>query len=234
MFDGHGGGEVARYTKAHFEELLLDIEEYKQSDFKEGLRKGFLKVDDALNNGGLEEVAKMKRDNPPSKSPLMRILTEVSKKKSAAAAGDGEGAAAGDSAAADNEDLALDSIGCTANVVMVDYSAKKLYVANAGDSRCIMGRDGSVVPLSFDHKPENEVEIARIEAAGSRITEGRVDGHLNLTRALGDLKFKKKEELKAEEHPITANPDVFEYDFDEKADFVLMGCDGVWETKSNE
>lgn len=88
--------------------------------------------------------------------------------------------------------------------------------------------------MSFDHKPECEVEIARIEAAGSTIQEGRVDGHLNLTRALGDLKFKQKEGLKAEEHPITANPDVFEYEFGAECDFILMGCDGVWETKSNE
>ena len=84
VFDGHGGGEVAKYTKAHFEELLFDVEEYKQSDFKEGLRKSFLKVDESLNSGGLEEVAKTKRDNPPSKSPLMKILTDVTKKKSAA------------------------------------------------------------------------------------------------------------------------------------------------------
>ena len=84
VFDGHGGGEVAKYTKVHFEELLHDVEEYKQSDFKEGLRKGFLKVDESLNSGGLEEVAKTKRDNPPSKSPLMKILTDVTKKKSAA------------------------------------------------------------------------------------------------------------------------------------------------------
>ena len=40
--------------------------------------------------------------------------------------------------------------------------------------------------------------------------------------------------MTAEEHPITANPDVFEYEFTAEADFLLMGCDGVWETKSNE
>ena len=53
-----------------------------------------------------------------------------------------------------------------------------------------MGAGGKAVPLSFDHKPENEEEIKRIEAAGSVITDGRVDGNLNLTRALGDLKYK--------------------------------------------
>ena len=33
--------------------------------------------------------------------------------------------------------VGLDTIGCTANLVMVDYEAKKVFVANAGDSRCV-------------------------------------------------------------------------------------------------
>jgi serine/threonine protein phosphatase PrpC len=33
VFDGHGGGEVAKYTKNHFETLLREIPEYKSSDF---------------------------------------------------------------------------------------------------------------------------------------------------------------------------------------------------------
>lgn len=55
-----------------------------------------------------------------------------------------------------------------------------------------MGAGGKCIPLSFDHKPECEIERKRIEAAGSVITEGRVDGNLNLTRAFGDLKYKQK------------------------------------------
>ena len=106
-------------------------------------------------------------------------------------------------------------------------------MANAGDSRCVMGHGGKCTPLSFDHKPECEIEIARIHAAGSVITEGRVDGNLNLTRALGDLRYKQKA-LPAEEHPITANPDCYEYAMPADLDFVIMGCDGVWEQKSNE
>ena len=228
VFDGHGGGEVAKYTKRHFEELLVEIEEYKSADYKEGLRKGFLKIDDSLNDGGFEEVAQTKRDNPPSKSPLMKILNDVTSKKKAA-----EAIEAGDEEA-DDDGLALDSIGCTANVCMIDYAQRKLFVANSGDSRCIMGKAGTCVPLSFDHKPDGEIELARIHAAGSVVTEGRVDGHLNLTRALGDMKFKKKEGLTAEEHCITANPDTYEYELSPETDFILMGCDGIWETKDND
>lgn len=49
----------------------------------------------------------------------------------------------------------LDSIGCTANVVYIDYEQKMIYVANAGDSRCTMGKGGKTVEMSIDHKPDN-------------------------------------------------------------------------------
>jgi hypothetical protein len=163
----------------------------------------------------------MKRKNPPAKSPLMKVINESMGKGGAGNELEGD------------EGLMLDGIGCTANVILIDYGKKKLYVANAGDSRCVMGHGGKCTALSFDHKPECQVEIDRIYKAGSVITEGRVDGNLNLTRALGDLRHKQKD-LPAEEQPITANPDVFEYDLPEDLDFILMGCDGVWEQKSNE
>lgn len=53
--------------------------------------------------------------------------------------------------------------------------------------------------MSIDHKPESQIEIDRIHAAGSVITEGRVDGNLNLTRSLGDLKYKQRSHLTPEE-----------------------------------
>lgn len=82
VFDGHGGGEVAKYTKRHYEELLQEIEEYKStSDIKEGLRLSFLKVDESLVAGGLDEVKQIKKDNPPTKSPLFKVLGEITNKK---------------------------------------------------------------------------------------------------------------------------------------------------------
>jgi serine/threonine protein phosphatase PrpC len=149
---------------------------------------------------------------------LFKLLGEISSAK------DGEQS---------NDQLMLDSIGCTANVIMIE-DMKKLYVANAGDSRCVLARGGKAIPLSFDHKPDNEEEKKRIEKAGSTITEGRVDGNLNLSRAIGDLKYKQNKSLKPEEHPVTGNPDIYEYELTGDEDFIVMGCDGIWETKSNE
>jgi serine/threonine protein phosphatase PrpC len=158
----------------------------------------------------------MKRSNPPNKAPLFKLLGDISN--------NGEQSA---------DNLQLDSIGCTANVILID-NMKKLYVANAGDSRCVLGRNGKCIPLSFDHKPDNEEEKRRIEKAGSTILEGRVDGNLNLSRSLGDLKYKVNKNLTPEEHPVTANPDINVVDLTGEEDFIIMGCDGIWETKTNE
>ena len=98
-----------------------------------------------------------------------------------------------------NEEMMLDSIGCTSNVIYIDKSQKKVYVANAGDSRCVMGKAEKAVEMSVDHKPECQVEIDRITKSGSTITDGRVDGNLNLTRSLGDLKYKNRTHLTPEE-----------------------------------
>ena len=43
--------------------------------------------------------------------------------------------------------------------------------------------------MSMDHKPEDEQELNRIHKAGGKVTcEGRVNGGLNLSRALGKVR----------------------------------------------
>lgn len=80
--------------------------------------------------------------------------------------------------------------GCTAVIALV--VGKDLYVANAGDSRCVVCRNGKAIEMSLDHKPEDEEETKRIEKAGGKITlDGRVNGGLNLSRAIGDHTYKK-------------------------------------------
>ena len=81
-------------------------------------------------------------------------------------------------------------MGCTSNVVYIDKVQQRIFVANAGDSRCVMARAGKVIEMSIDHTPFLENEINRITKAGSKIVRGRVDGGLNLTRSLGDFKYK--------------------------------------------
>ena len=41
-----------------------------------------------------------------------------------------------------------------------------IYCGNAGDSRCILSSKGKAVEMSYDHKPEDEIERNRITKAG--------------------------------------------------------------------
>lgn len=122
--------------------------------------------------------------------------------------------------------------GCTANVVLI--KDKKIYIANAGDSRSLLYKGGKVTRLSEDHKPDNDIEKARITSAGGFIIDGRVNGNLNLSRAIGDLEYKKNNKLKPEEQLISAYPDVKVIPQEGEDYFILMGCDGVWEILSDD
>jgi len=62
--------------------------------------------------------------------------------------------------------------------------------------------------LSKDHKPDLEEEKERILKAGGFIQSGRINGSLNLARAIGDMEFKKRKDLPPEKQMVTANPDV--------------------------
>ncbi|KAK4575255.1 Protein phosphatase 2C 2 [Recurvomyces mirabilis] len=122
--------------------------------------------------------------------------------------------------------------GCTSTVGIM--TKEKIYVGNAGDSRTVLGIKGRAKPLSFDHKPQNEGEKARICAAGGFVDFGRVNGNLALSRAIGDFEFKKSADLPPEQQIVTAFPEVTVHEFGEDDEFVVLACDGIWDCQSSQ
>lgn len=123
--------------------------------------------------------------------------------------------------------------GCTAVVALLKDN--KLYVANAGDSRCVLSRNGEAVEMSHDHKPTSEIEYNRIKKAGGRVTsDGRVNGGLNLSRAFGDHSYKVNKDLPLEEQMITALPDIKTIDITSEDDFIVLACDGIWNSMNSK
>ncbi|XP_056134488.1 protein phosphatase 1G isoform X2 [Lampris incognitus] len=123
--------------------------------------------------------------------------------------------------------------GTTAVVALI--RGKQLIVANAGDSRCVVSERGKAVDMSYDHKPEDELELARIKNAGGKVTmDGRVNGGLNLSRAIGDHFYKRNKALPPEEQMISALPDVKVLTLNEDHDFMVIACDGIWNVLSSQ
>lgn len=117
--------------------------------------------------------------------------------------------------------------GCTAVVALLHD--KELFVANAGDSRCVVCRKGKALEMSIDHKPEDQIEFDRIQKAGGRVTlDGRVNGGLNLSRAIGDHGYKMNKKLPPEEQMISALPDIKKITICPDDEFMVLACDGIW------
>ncbi|KAJ7388205.1 hypothetical protein OS493_039233, partial [Desmophyllum pertusum] len=100
-----------------------------------------------------------------------------------------------------------------------------LYVANLGDSRALLCRCGdngktSVVSLSKDHSPSQYEERMRIQKAGGTVREGRVLGVLEVSRSIGDGRFKRC--------GVSCVPDVMRCTLTDNDRFLLLACDGLW------
>lgn len=133
--------------------------------------------------------------------------------------------------------LGPDDMGCTAVVALVRKADKpEVHVANAGDSRCVLVSGSTAVDMSRDHSPALPDELKRIQRAGGFVTnEGRVNGNLNLSRALGDLFYKKNKQLKPQEQLISGVPEVRQRNLDLSKDrFLILACDGIWERASSQ
>lgn len=109
--------------------------------------------------------------------------------------------------------------------------AMHLQVGNVGDSRVIACIEGECHPLTEDHKPSNQGERNRIYECGGSVQNDRVDGSLAVSRAFGDRDYKQGSGG-ALEQKVIALADVSHIDmkFNSPKDFVVLCCDGVFES----
>lgn len=121
------------------------------------------------------------------------------------------------------------SCGTTALTALI--LGRHLLVANAGDCRAVLCRKGTAVEMSQDHRPSYLPERRRVEELGGYIDDGYLNGYLSVTRALGDwdLKFPP-----GSASPLIAEPDVQQALLTEDDEFLIIGCDGIWDVMSSQ
>jgi len=75
-----------------------------------------------------------------------------------------------------------------------------------------------------------------IKNAGGKVTpDGRVNGGLNLSRAIGDHAYKQNKSLPLMEQMISPVPDVRTLEVNPSTDpWMILACDGIWNFMSSQ
>lgn len=251
VFDGHGGPDVSAFAATRLVENYSAMginadskdEEFQQVilNLDQDIRKHFTKLAEENKdkkeepNKLIEELSKQIQtadsDSPQQKQQLMMKLFLLQQLQSK-----------------NGKKNISDSMGCTCVTSLIIPTIKdncifyKVKATNSGDSRVVVwdSRKNKVFGTK-DHKPNDPKEKQRIVNAGGEVREMsagnnrvqyRVNGNLNLCRALGDYEYKQNTELDAKNQIITSNPDIYSWDLIQ-GDIVVLACDGIFDVLSN-
>ena len=146
---------------------------------------------------------------------------------------------------------------CSLSALIIDDIC---YMTYLGDSRGIYSYDSGnqLFQVTRDHKPNNPIEVQRIQLSGGKIykdTRLKVNGvkikvnekdapgvnfpfrvypgNLSVARSFGDLSSKEPL-IGGLKGTIISKPCVNKFQINEKSDFLLLGCDGIFDTLSND
>ena len=115
------------------------------------------------------------------------------------------------------------------------------YIANVGDSRAILSvnKGKQIYQLTNDHKPNSKVERKRIKENGGLVYKSNsviyrvLPGDLSVSRTIGDAEVKIPF-FGGKEGVVVPEPEITKFRIEEgKFDFLLMGCDGIFDKLEN-
>ena len=148
--------------------------------------------------------------------------------------------------AVDKNNNLKDTSGSCGVMAMIKHN--KLIIANIGDSRIVLFKNGRIFFETEDHKPNSEKEKERIKNSGGQIYQSQslipiyqkinlpwrvLPGRLSVSRTFGDIQA-KTDKFGGKSGVIIPTPDITEFDLDENFDFMVIGCDGIFDVISNE
>jgi serine/threonine protein phosphatase PrpC len=107
---------------------------------------------------------------------------------------------------------------------LFNKDTNEIVVSNVGDAACFIKRDGVAITMTDAHKPSSETEKKRIENAGMRVVNDRINSVIAVSRSFGDKEFKGVPEKKQEEQPISCVPHISKTTLTEKDSYIVLCC----------
>jgi len=100
-----------------------------------------------------------------------------------------------------------------------------VHIANVGDARAVLCRNGTAQRLTYEHKGSDEGEAKRIVECGGFIVQNRVNGILAVTRSLGDCAMKDY---------VIGEPYTTDIKLEATDTHLILACDGLWDVCSDQ
>ena len=222
IFDGHGGEGCAEFLKDNFLNYLLENKNFP-FDIKLALNETFEKIE--------EEFFKQKCGNTLEQS-------------------DRSGSCALVSLIFDNK-IYIANLGDSRAIMSINGGTKVKALTNDHKpsnpreyERAV--KNGSKIYADDNDDPDRDVsklnfikdktefeKYKKSENSKEDIVFREYPSDLAVMRTIGDIKAKKKE-YGGNPGTIINKPDIFIYDINSNDDFIIMGCDGIFDDLSNQ
>ena len=245
IFDGHGGKEVPKYLSAHFFEFLKNNTNFKNGKYKDALRETFFEIDKSFTKEDAQkELTKYSEELKPSKEQEIKDINNL--------CGPGEKLnddeleqimafnEVFDPRNIENANIA-EFTGATGIIIFISED-KNIYIANAGNSRClVINKEGAIINKTKDHTMNDPEEKKRVELARSfNEEEEKKKGenepqaeYLDSTRGFGDWEFKGNEWIDQKDQEVSVEPDILEIPLKD-AQYLIMGSHGMFEGNTGD
>lgn len=219
IFDGHSGNEISQYLSLHFTSEILKNENFKNGNYKQALIDTFKNIDKSFRTKEVNnKLILYRRQNKLDKKEKMNDLYKTF-----------------DNTNLDKNDIdnlnnfmdiidpnnlegvfISDFVGSSGIIALIND--KKTYIANAGNSDCIViSKNFSVISnrnlilqKSYENKEKIRVKTSKGIKYGKEKEKTEGNEEYLYTKGFGDFKYKDNNLVSPEQQEISPEPDIIE------------------------
>ena len=223
VFDGHGGEECSEFLEKNFLNYLVE-----NANFPFDIKLSMIEACQKVEEGFFKEFCKDKIEDSNFSGSCALIAVVFDNKVYIGNIGDSR-AIMSICGGTKVKQLTMDHK--PDNVKEFERALKngsKIYLDDNDD----IDRDESKIPFIKD-----KTELEKMKVVKEKSTEEKIfrvyPSDLAVMRTIGDIKAKKKE-YGGIPGTIINIPEIFIYDINSNDDFIVLGCDGIFDDLSNE
>mgnify|MGYP002625387632 FL=1 len=241
IFEGHGGKEIPKYLSCHFFEHLKNNKNFKNCKYKEALSDTFLELDKSFKTDDVQkELNKYSEEFKSLKEQEIKNIYTIGEKVSE----DELNQMITFNEVLDPRNIENSNVADfsgSSGIILLIGDNKNLFIANAGNSRClVINKEGVIIKETKDHIMEDSEEKKRVDLARSLNEEeeekrekGLQAEYLEITRGFGFWEFKGNEWMDQRDQEISADPDIIEVPLKE-IQYIIVGSHGMFERDLND